>query len=442
MNENDSERMAGLLEESGAERVSSPEKSDIIIVNTCAVREKSEDKLFSYLGRLSHLGKKRDKVVGVTGCVAQLYRNSLFTKNESIDFIAGPDNYRQIVNIILEVRKEKRAATQWSRNWQNIPYESTVHENPVSSYVTIMEGCNNFCTYCVVPFTRGREKYRPVKLVLDEVKFLSSLGYKEIILLGQNVNCYQDPDTGEEFFLLLRRVTEIDGIEWIRFITSHPKNFNKNLANTMNENQKICRQLHLPVQAGSNSVLKRMKRGYTLEEYLEWIRLLKSLMPDICLSTDIIVGFPGESEKDFHKTCDLLEEVGYTNIFSFRYSPRPLSAAGRYQDSVPLETKKKRLIELQELQKKIQLRQNKQKVGRVMKVLCLGHSKKDPKIYSGRNEGYQVVNFKADRDFTGNFVMVRITSCGPYSLRGEAVNNALFSLSRINHTTESSYRKD
>lgn len=420
MNENDSQRIAGLLQEAGAVFCPSPEESDIIIINTCAVREKSEEKLFSYLGRISSFKNVRRKIIGVAGCVAQLYKNQLLKKKTDINFIIGPDNYEKIVDIIEDNGSPKKTATRRSRKWRDIPHHIIAHDNPVSAYVTIMEGCDNFCSYCVVPFTRGREKYRPIHLILDEAKELGNRGYKEIILLGQNVNSYRGPEGKGDFCSLLDRISDIEGIEWIRFITSHPKNFTKNLARAMARQPKICRQLHLPVQSGSDSVLRGMNRGYSRKEYLEGIRHLRSLIPNISLSTDIIVGFPGESDEDFHATCSLLKEVGYANIFSFRYSPRPHSAAVRYGDSVPSEVKKQRLIELQELQKRIQLEQNKHKVGQTMKVLCLGHSKKNENVFAGRNESYQVVNFQADRDVTGRFVDVHITDYGPYSLRGHA----------------------
>jgi len=285
--------------------------------------------------------------------------------------------------------------------------------------VTIMKGCNNFCTYCIVPFAKGREKYRPLQYIKEEIKNLAEKGYKEIQLLGQNVNSYQDPDSGKNFSSLLKEIHQIQGIEWIRFITSHPKNFTPEIIQTMAENDKICHQLHLPIQSGSDSVLKAMRRGYTREQYLEKVDLLKNLMPDISLSADIIVGFPGETEKDFYDTLDVLERVGYTNIFSFRYSERPYTKASTVKDSVPFEVKKRRLIKLQETQRKIQLKFNKSLIGKKMKVLCMGQSQKNHDSYRGRNEAYQVVNFKSPSDVTGKFVTVEITDCGPYSLIGK-----------------------
>ncbi len=421
MNENDSEHLAGLLNSSGLEPALSPEESELIIVNTCAVREKSEQKLYSLLGRLESIKKKNKVLIGVVGCVAQLYRSKLWDKKPFIDFVIGPDNYWQIPHLLPPSPREKVISTQWSTEWHEIPFQQVRRESPVSAYITIMEGCNNFCAYCVVPFTRGREKCRPMSHILAEAVDSASKGYKEIQLLGQNVNSYEDPATGHQFPVLLEEIDHIEGIEWIRFITSHPKNFTENIALAMKEASKVCHQLHLPIQSGSTSVLQRMNRDYTREEYLEKIAVLRDLMPDISLSSDIIVGFPGETQEEFDETLSLIETVRFTNIFSFRYSPRPFTSASKEKDSVPFKEKKKRLIQVQALQKKIQLQANRSFLGQTQKVLCTGRSKMDPHVYSGRNQGYQVVNFNSDKEVIHRFLQVRITSCGPYSLFGQAV---------------------
>jgi len=419
MNVSDSEHIAGMLRASGMKKAASPEESDLIIVNTCAVREKSEEKLYSLLGRLESLKKKKGTKVGVVGCVAQLHRSKLWDKKPSIDFIIGPDNYRQIPQIVLAQSSEKVIFTHLSSVWHDQPVQQVSRDSKVSAYITIMEGCNNFCSYCVVPFTRGREKYRPSQNIREEAKELASRGYKEIQFLGQNVNSYIDPETGEKFSDLLKACNEIAGIEWIRFITSHPRNFNDEIAYTMQNSHKVCHQLHLPVQSGSTSMLQKMNRGYTRKDYLEKIDLLRKLMPDIHLSTDIIVGFPDETQKEFQETMSLLEQVRFTNIFSFCYSPRPQTAASKKKDKIPIEEKKNRLIQVQSLQKKIQLENNKSSIGQTQKVLCTGKSKKDPLIYSGRNSGHQVVNFHALNSVLDRFLQVKIIACGPYSLFGE-----------------------
>ncbi len=419
MNENDSERIAGILKAEGAKPSASPEESDLIIINTCAVRKKSEEKLYSYLGRMASIKKRKNVVVGVVGCVAQLYKSELLERKPFVDFIIGPDNYNTLSDIVRSDHGEKIISTSWSQTFHDFPPEKIFRKSRVSAYVTVMEGCDNFCSYCIVPYTRGREKFRPMNAIIHEVRDLTREGYKEIQLLGQNVNSYRDPESGRSFSFLLKEADRVNGVEWIRFITSHPKDFSRDIAEAMSGAKKVCHQLHLPVQAGSSSVLKRMNRGYTRDKYLDIISMLRNLMPDISLSTDIIVGYPGETEEEFQETLSVLDEVRFTNIFSFRYSPRPHTAASKQKDSVPFEEKKKRLIQVQALQKEIQVQFNKSLVGKTMKVLCLGKSKKDPQVYSGRNEGYQVVNFKSSEDFIGRFADVRITSCGPYSLIGE-----------------------
>jgi tRNA-2-methylthio-N6-dimethylallyladenosine synthase len=423
MNANDSERISGLLMDEGALPGDSLEDSDIIIVNTCAVRQKSEEKLYSLLGRLRDLKKKKDIIVGVVGCVAQLYRSDLINEKPVIDFVMGPDNYDKILDILADRSEEKIVSTRWSRDWHEIPPSKIHREGATSAYVTIMEGCNNFCAYCIVPFTRGREKHRPERYILEEIRQLAEEGYLEIQLLGQNVNSYIDPETGSSFEHLLEEVNRIEGIQWIRFLTSHPKDLPASLARTMKEADKICHQLHLPIQSGSSEVLEKMNRSYTKEGYIEKIQLLRSFMPDMSFSTDIIVGYPGETEEDFEQTIEVLKEVCFTNIFSFRYSPRPRTAAAKIEDSVPFAVKRDRLLILQDIQKQIQLKHNSSLIGQTEKVLCLGKSKKDSRRYAGRNEAYQVVNFHSDHDVVGRFVDILITSCGPYSLHGEIRNS-------------------
>ncbi len=419
MNESDSEHIAGILLASGMTAALSPEESNLIIINTCAVREKSEEKLYSLLGRLESLKKTNGAIVGVTGCIAQLYRSKLWDKKPFLDFIIGPDNYRQIPKLIPTQSNDKVITTHWDAEWHDFPIQKINRNSKVSAYLTIMEGCNNFCSYCVVPFTRGREKYRPIQSIQEEAEELAARNYKEIHLLGQNVNSYIDPETGKNFSALLKKINTITGIEWIRFITSHPKNFTDETARAMKEARKVCHQLHLPVQSGSTSVLQSMNRGYTRKDYLEKAALLRTLMPDIHLSTDIIVGYPGETQKEFQETLSLLEKVRFTNIFSFRYSPRPRTAAAKKKDNIPFNVKKNRLIQVQALQKKIQMEKNKSLIGQIQKILCTGKSKKDPNVYSGRNAGYQVVNFNSSKDVLNQFICVKIVDCGPYSLFGE-----------------------
>jgi tRNA-2-methylthio-N6-dimethylallyladenosine synthase len=421
MNENDSEHMAGLLLAAGAKIAASAEESDIIIVNTCAVRSKSVDKVYSLLGRLKRIKQARKNLIAVTGCVAQLYRNDILKKYPFVDLVVGPDNYSTLPEMLRKSQTQPQAVTAWHSDWQEIP--TGFRAKGASGYITIMEGCNNFCSYCVVPFTRGREKFRPALQILSEAQELAAKGYKEIQLLGQNVNVYQDPDSGINFPVLLKALSRLPEIGWIRFITSHPRDFSHALALAMKENPKVCRQLHLPIQCGSDAILKSMKRGYTQAQYLEKIAMLRSLMPDIALSTDIIVGFPGETHSDFQETLKVLEQVRYTNIFSFRYSPRPKTSADRdLPDSVPLQEKKTRLCLVQDLQKNIQQQGHARTIGQTIPVLCTGRSKKNNQVYTGRNAANQVINFSAPWDPTGTFVRVMITDSGPFSLKGDVLS--------------------
>jgi tRNA-2-methylthio-N6-dimethylallyladenosine synthase len=421
MNESDSERIAGILCQAGAKKAARLEDSDLIIVNTCAVRKKAEEKLFSYIGRLAQIKKKKSVQVGVVGCVAQLRGLELLEKKYGVDFVLGPDNYGELPEILRSGPAEKHISTSWSAEWHETPRDLALHGSTVSAFVPVMEGCDNFCAYCVVPFTRGREKCRPLSSIIGEIEGLGARRFKEIQLLGQNVNSYRDPHSGGGFPALLRAASRVEGIEWVRFLTSHPKNFTREIAETMRTENKICRQLHLPLQSGATAVLKRMRRSYTREDYLEKIAFLRRLMPDISLSTDIIVGFPGESEKDIEESLAVLREVRFANIFSFRYSPRPLTRASEQKDDVPSEEKARRLAEVQALQKQIQLENHSRKVGSVMRVLCLGLARKTPHLYSGRNEAHEVVNFLSPDDCSGSFVNVRVTGFGPYSLSGERI---------------------
>ena len=419
MNESDSERISGLLARAGAVKSERPEEADLIIVNTCAVREKSEQKLFSYLGRLAQIKNKRNVRIAVVGCVAQLRGWELLGKAAAVDFVLGPNNTAELQSLVQEHAAEKRVSTSWSEEWPETSPGLIQRDSPVSGYVTVMEGCDNFCAYCIVPYTRGREKYRPLRSILEEVRDLARKGYLEAQLLGQNVNSYRDPDSGRSFPDLLSEVAAVEGIDWIRFLSSHPKNFGPEIAESMAGIRKVCRELHLPLQSGSKAVLKRMRRGYTKEEYLDIVSRLRGLMPGINLSTDIIVGFPGETDRDFEETIEVLRQVRFSSLFSFRYSPRPLTAASKLEDSVSKLTKQRRLEEVQRLQKTIQLEDHSRLVGQTMRVLCQGRSRKTPQLFSGRNEGNQVVNFRSDEDSTGRFAEVRITGCGPFSLLGE-----------------------
>jgi tRNA-2-methylthio-N6-dimethylallyladenosine synthase len=420
MNENDSEHIAGVLARAGAEKAAAPEDADIVVVNTCAVRQKSEEKLYSYLGRLARLKRKRRFLLGIAGCVAQVRQAGLVEKLPIIDFVAGPDNYLDLAEIVGRAAEAPVIRTEFGRDWREIGASATRRENLWSAFVPVMEGCDNFCAYCIVPFSRGREKFRPLPNVLDEVRAAVAAGALEIELLGQNVNSYRDPGTGLGFAALLEAVAAVPGVEWVRFITSHPKNFGPDIIGAMASSRKVCPALHLPLQSGSSGVLERMNRGYTPERYIALVERLRRNVPGLLLMTDIIVGFPGETEADFEATCGVLREVRFAGIFSFRYSPRPLTAAAAVADDVPLEVKRRRLIALQSLQKSIQTAILRSFIGEDLRVLGTGPSPKGAGRFSGRTAGNLVVNFDAPSDPSGLFLTVHITGSGPYSLHGRA----------------------
>ena len=418
MNENDSEHIAGVLVRAGAAKADRPEDADIVVVNTCAVRQKSEEKLYSYLGRLSGLKKKRPFLLGVAGCVAQVRKAHLLERLPFVDFVAGPDNYLDLPEIVGRAAEAPTVRADFGTDWREVGPEATARENPWSAFVPVMEGCDNFCSYCIVPFCRGREKFRPLPNIVAEARAAAGAGAVEIQLLGQNVNSYRDPESGLGFAGLLDAMCAVPGAEWVRFITSHPKNFGDDIIRAMAANPKVCPALHLPLQSGSTRILERMNRGYTREEYLALAARLKESLPGILLSTDVIVGFPSETEEDFEATCSLLREVRFAGIFSFRYSPRPLTAAAAIPDDVPLEIKRRRLIALQALQKTIQVEINRSFVGREVRVLGTGPSPKGAGRFAGRTDGNLVVNFDSAADPSGRFLTVRITGSGPYSLHG------------------------
>ena len=423
MNESDSEKIAGILTAAGGREAERVEDADIIIVNTCAVREKSEEKLYSYLGRIRPRLDARPVLVGVAGCVAQAESANLVARRPFIDFVVGPDNYLRLPEIIERCGERTIIADEWSNDWREAPDLLFRRRSPATAAVSIMEGCDNFCSYCIVPFSRGREKFRPLRHIRAELAELAARGYQEIQFLGQNVNSYRDPETGTPFAALLFEAGHMPGLKWVRFLTSHPKTFSAAIIEAMTSSPVICRQVHLPLQSGSTSVLARMNRGYSREEYLAKITLLQERIPGISLSTDIIVGFPGETEEEFGETLSALESVRFANIFSFRYSPRPRTSAAKGPDDVPFDIKRRRLIEVQALQKRIQSAIHESLIGTTMAVLGEGPSRKDPAMFSGRNESYQVVNFRAPTDVRGRFVRVKISGSGPYSLRGDLVED-------------------
>ncbi len=429
MNENDSLQLSKILEQNlGLSFEQDASKSDVIIINTCSVREKPEHKVFSEIGRFTKIKKNRKVIIGIIGCVAQEYGNSIFKRSDIVDFVAGTHNIDKIPDMILNLAngKKKISSTEFYDNIKSINIFTKPYDKAgVKAYVTIMQGCENFCSYCIVPYVRGREYSRKSSDILDEIKYLADKGVKEITLLGQNVNSYGKKSFSEiSFTELLERIIKIDRIDRIRFTTSHPKDFDKSLIDIIAKNEKICNQIHLPVQSGSDKILKLMNRKYTKKDYLEKIYLLKRKIPNIAITTDIIVGFPYEDDNDFMETYNIVKEVGYVSSFSFKYTPRPFTKFSNI-DNIPENVKNERLKSLQNLQKQITLQHNKSAIGKIFKVLIEGVSKKSDNELTGRTEDNRIVNFKGRKSLIGQFANVKIIESFQNSLKGKLIEKTL-----------------
>ena len=423
MNEHDSERMLRLLEGSSYQETNDPQKADLIIINTCSVREKPEQKLYSALGRFKRLKQAKGTIIGVTGCVAQQEGEKLFNRIPYLDMVIGTQAIPMIPKILqrVEVEGEKVCETKFDEEGtylkKVLPSGLPVK---VKSFVTIMQGCDHFCSYCIVPYVRGRERSRPSAEILEEISHLAAKGVKEVFLLGQNVNGYGKGLKGEIGFPeLLRRINEIEGIERIRFTTSHPKDLSEDLICAFSSLSKLCEHIHLPFQSGSDRILERMHRDYSRAQYLERIERLREKCSGIAISADVIVGFPGEGEEDFHQTLDLIERVRFDDLFSFKYSPRKGTQAAQFEGSVKEEIKQGRLTLLQMIQREITLQKNQAYEGRTEEVLVEGRSKQSEQDLTGRTRTNKIVNFKGDSNLIGQLISVKITKGYAHSLRGE-----------------------
>ena len=427
MNVHDSEHLAGLLESIGYLPASEEAEADIILLNTCSVREKADQKLFSRLGRVGELKlSKPGLVVCVCGCTAQREGVALFRRAPFVDIVLGTRTVARLPVVLRELlqrREDGRSASRCRRCCVELSTDIGdvsvyVRSSAAVAYVTIMEGCDNYCSYCIVPFVRGREVSRSSVSILDEVRGLAAEGYREVHLLGQNVNSYFDTAAEVSFADLLGRVSSVGGISRIRFITSHPKDLNEEIIAAMADNDNICNAIHLPPQSGSNRILKAMNRGYTRERYLEATYLLKRNLKNISVSGDIITGFPGENGLDFKQTLDLVREVGFSQLFTFIYSPRPGTAAEHLVDDVPREVKIDRLHRLQELQNSIQLERHRKMIGSKLEVLIEGESARGGGQATGRTEGNTIVNIDDCDKPASSIVLVSITDAGVHSLKG------------------------
>lgn len=427
MNEYDSEKMADVLNNfDGYELTTDPEQASIILFNTCSIREKAQEKVFSDLGRVRHLKEKNpDLIIGVGGCVASQEGKTIIKRAPYVDIVFGPQTLHRIPTLIQNRRKLGKPQLDISfpeiEKFDNLPKARTTG---VTAYVSIMEGCSKYCSYCVVPYTRGEEISRPFEDVLVEVANLTRQGVKEIHLLGQNVNAYRGKmENGDiaDFALLLEYVHEIPGVERIRYTTSHPTEMNQRIIDCYAKLPKLVSHLHLPVQSGSDKILAAMKRGYTTLEYKSIIRKLSKLRPGISFSSDFIVGFPGETEADFEKTMQLIEDIGYDTSFSFIFSARPGTPAANIKDDTTQAAKLERLHRLQRKLEEQALSISKKMVGTVQKVLVEGVSKKDPAKLSGRTENFKTVNFIGNERLINQIVDVKITESYTHSLSGEII---------------------
>lgn len=422
MNERDSERVLALLLESGYGEAPSEEEADLIVINTCTVRRKPEHKAYSLLGRLGSLKERRPwlKVV-VMGCLAQQEGEALLERFPQVDLVLGPDRIEDLPWALGELERGKRLVLIGFKGDPSQRVLLPPHPR-VKAYVNIMQGCDNYCAYCIVPYVRGPEKSRPSAEILEEVRALARMGVKEVILLGQNVNSYGKKSPGEISFVeLLRRIAEVPGIERIRFTTSHPKDLSGELIRAFGEIPQLCEHIHLPFQSGSNRILERMNRGYTREEYMEKVQRLREVKPEIAITADVMVGFPGETEEDFQDTLDLIRRVRFDNLFSFKYSPRKGTLASSWPDDVPAREKQRRLEVLQGLQRAITLEKNRALEGKVLEVLVEGMGER-PGQLRGRTRCNRVVNFQGPQGLVGQIVWVKITEGLQNSLRGQWVS--------------------
>lgn len=431
MNEHDSETLAGMLIEKGYVPAAERKDANIVIFNTCSIRENADKRFFGTLGQLKRrkTEQRENFTVCVCGCMMQQQHiiDTIKAKYPWVDVIFGTHNLHQLPELLDNLYREKhKQLAIWEEGGEIVEGLPAKRLFKHKAFVNIMYGCNNFCTYCIVPYTRGRERSRAAEDILKEVQALAADGVKEITLLGQNVNSYKgisrENSEKTDFTDLIYMLSEVDGIERIRFMTSHPKDISDKLIAAYGKCEKLCHYIHLPVQAGSSKVLKEMNRHYTREDYLEIVRKLREVDPDIAISTDIIVGFPGETEEEFEETLTLCEEVRYDSAFTFLYSVRKGTPAEKFENQIPEEIKHERFNRLVDVINRISAEKNAEYVGRIEKVLVDGPSKNNSKTYGGRTESFKLVNFRGTPDMIGQVIDVLITGANTFSLEGEVKN--------------------
>ncbi len=426
MNARDSEFVIGVLSERGFKKVDSAEKADVVLFNSCSVRKHAEDRLFSNIADLKKLkAGKPGLLVGLMGCTAQSYKDKALERAPVLDFVCGPGNEADLPEIIANVLKDRCPVVATDKTNEKRPeLFPEYRQSAFKTFVSIGEGCNNFCSYCIVPYVRGRERSRDAKDIVREIRGLAGRGFREITLLGQNVNSYKGANgkgQGASFVKLLEGINSIDGIERVRFMTSHPKDASTDLFKAMRDLEKVCEHLHLPVQSGSDRILKLMNRGYTSKKYIRLVQKYKEILPKGALTTDIIVGFPGESDRDFNSTLKLIKDTGFDSAFSFKYSPRPPARSAKLKDNVPADVKQKRLEAVIDMQCDISQRCNAALKGKTLEILVDGCGSKDPRLLTGRTRTNKITVFNGSRGLIGKFVNVIVESVTPYALKGRMV---------------------
>ncbi|ADQ14684.1 tRNA (N6-isopentenyl adenosine(37)-C2)-methylthiotransferase MiaB [Halanaerobium hydrogeniformans] len=426
MNEHDSEKLAGMLENIGYNNTNKLENADIVLLNTCTIRENAELKVFGKLGQLKEYKRKNpDLIIGIGGCMMQLEEpvEEIYKKYRHVDLIFGTHNIHQVPELIKKIEKNReRVVEVWDQEEGLIPDLPSQRESEHSAWISIIQGCDNFCTYCIVPYVRGRERSRPLEAIIKEAEKLAAEGVKEVTLLGQNVNSYGN-DLAEEidFPLLLEELNKVDSLARIRFMTSHPRDFSEKLLLAIKNLEKVAKHIHLPIQSGSNKILKEMNRGYSREYYIDTVKEIQNKMPEAAISTDFIVGFPGESDEDFEQTLKLVKELRFDMAYTFIYSPRSGTPAAKREDQIAEEVKKERLNKLMDIQNRISYQKNQKLIGKIQKILVTGPSNRDENVYEGRTGTNKICFINKRPDLIGKIVKVKIDSAKSWTLQGTVV---------------------
>ena len=424
MNQSDAERMMGQLRTIGYERTESMEEADLILINTCCVRETAEDRVYGKIGEIKRLKRENPELIfGITGCMAQKEGDALIKRAPHIDFVLGTNKVHELTHVVQEIQAEHGHVVDVQLGETGLPDDVPVaRAGSLSAWVPIMYGCNNFCTYCIVPYVRGRERSRLPEDIVHEVEEAVKNGYEEVTLLGQNVNSYGKDHKLADFADLLKMVDKVPGIRRVRFMTSHPKDLSDKVIEAIRDGEHLCEHIHLPVQYGSNRILKAMNRVYTVESYRDLVRRIRAAIPDVSLTTDLIVGFPGETDEDFQQMLDFLREIRYDSAYTFIYSKRSGTPAATMENQVDESVKKERLNALMAVQNEISLAINEKLLGKTLEIMVEGPSKNEPSVWMGRTRTNKIVLFAHAGEKPGDFIDVRITHPQTWVLKGERVS--------------------